>query len=173
MAAQFLTTSRLGNIINMIGLGRQSGILRVIRGQGQTREIGQIRFAEGEPVTALLGNLTGPNALTVLNNWGECIYTFDEHGALDPAEPESPMEVLRRLAADPGRYSPPVGPTSGSWPAYNWPSSAPNTSTDLGGFSAGNSGSTGYGGANNGAPGYGGGNYGGGNYGGGNYGGGG
>ena len=139
MAAQFLTTSRLGNILNMIGLGRQSGILRVVRGQGPTRELGQIRFLEGEPVAALLGQLTGPNALTVLSNWGECVYSFDEQFAPDPSENESSMDLLRRLAADPGHYSPPSSssPTSGSWPAYNWPSSmpspAPSTSTDLGG----------------------------------------
>src|SRR5258708_9074939 len=78
MAAQFLTTSRLSNIINMISLGRQSGILRVIRGQGPTREIGQIKFLDGDPTTALLGQLTGQNALTVLANWGECVYSFDE-----------------------------------------------------------------------------------------------
>jgi hypothetical protein len=137
MAAQFLTTSKLANIINMIALGRQSGILRVIRGQGPTRELGQIKFLDGEPVSALLGQLTGANALTVLSNWGECVYSFDEQYVPDPIENENPMDMLRRLAADPGHYSPPnSNPTSGSWPAYNWPTSmpspAPNTAADFG-----------------------------------------
>ncbi len=73
MAAQFLTTSKLSNIISMITLGRQSGILRVMRGQGPVREMGQIKFYEGTPITALLGQVTGPSALSVLSNWGECI----------------------------------------------------------------------------------------------------
>ena len=166
MAAQFLTTSRLGNIINMIGLGRQSGILRVVRGQGPTRELGQIKFLDGEPVSALLGQLTGPNALTVLSNWGECIYTFDEQFVPDQTEPETSMDMLRRLAADPGHYSPPnSNASSGSWPAYNWPSSmpspAPNTSADLG---ASFPGAGSYPGAGAGTAGYGNGGYGSGGY---------
>lgn len=144
MTTQFLTTSRLSNIINMIGLGRQSGILRVIRGQGQTRELGQIKFVDGEPVTALLGQLTGLNALTVLNNWGECIYSFDEQTVPDPFESESlsnsPMDLLHRLAQDPGRYSPISSASdgnSGSWPTYSWPSTAPSTSQNLGSLPSG------------------------------------
>jgi len=88
MAAQYLTTSRLNNIINMIMLGRQSGILRVVRGQGSNREVGQIQFIDGKAVNALLGQVTGPNALGVLQNWGECVYTFDEQPLREPAEPE-------------------------------------------------------------------------------------
>jgi hypothetical protein len=165
MTTQFLTTSRLSNIINMIGLGRQSGILRVIRGQGQTRELGQIKFVDGEPVTALLGQLTGLNALTVLSNWGECIYSFDEQVVPDPPESESPMDLLNRLAQDPGRYSP-ISSTSdassGSWPTYSWPSTAPSTSQNLGSLPSGTYGPPqGMPGAP-GGPGYGGNPYGGG-----------
>src|SRR5262249_40962255 len=78
MAAQFLTISKLSNIINMIALGQQSGILRVVRGLGATREIGQIKFVNGTPTSALLGQLMGESALTVLTNWGECVYSFEE-----------------------------------------------------------------------------------------------
>ena len=124
MAAQFLTTSRLSNIVNMITLGRQSGILRIIRGQGATREIGQIKFADGEPVSALLGQLTGPNALGVLMNWGECVYAFDEYPTGDFGDSEPSLDG-GRISSDPGRYSPQVGVSSGSWPAYSYPPSAP------------------------------------------------
>lgn len=133
MAAQFLTTSRLGNIINMIALGRQSGILRVIRGNGPTREIGQIKFVDGEPASALLGQLTGQNALTVLSNWGECVYSFDEHAGGDP-DADAGYDSSGRVSSDPGRFSP-TAPSSGSWPAYgyppNYPPSYPNTSSPL------------------------------------------
>lgn len=85
MTAPFVVTSRLGNILQMISLSRQTGILRVIRGQGATREMGQIRFIDGEPVSALLGQLTGEAALGVLSNWGECYYAFDELSVADVA----------------------------------------------------------------------------------------
>lgn len=124
MAAQYLTTSRLSNIVSMITLGHQSGILRVIRGQGAAREIGQIKFAAGEPVSALLGQLTGPNALGVLMNWGECVYAFDEYSTEDLADGDVGPDG-GRIPSDPGRYSPQVGVSSGSWPAYNYPSSSP------------------------------------------------
>lgn len=89
MAAQFLSTSRLSNLISMISLGQQSGILRVMRGEGATREMGQIKFVAGSPVAALLGPLTGPNALNVLMNWGECLYAFDEVGSGEAVDQDS------------------------------------------------------------------------------------
>ncbi len=90
MSAPFVVTSRLGNILQMISLARQTGILRMIRGQGATREMGQIRFIDGAPVSALLGQLTGGAALGVLNNWGECYYAFDELAVADVAGPAGP-----------------------------------------------------------------------------------
>src|SRR5258708_12115597 len=125
MAAQYLTTSRLSNIINMISLGRQSGILRVIRGQGPTREIGQIKFLDGEPTTALLGQLTGQNALTVLANWGECVYSFDEQ-AIGDIDGDMLAAASGRAPSDPGRYVP-SAPSSGSWPSYGYSSSYPTS----------------------------------------------
>src|SRR5260370_9165058 len=113
MAAQFLTTSRLSNIINMISLGRQSGILRVIRGQGPTREIGQIKFLDGDPTTALLGQLTGQNALTVLAHWGECVYSFDEQ-AIGDIDGDMLYDGSGPSPSDPVRYVP-AAPSPPAW----------------------------------------------------------
>jgi hypothetical protein len=128
MASQFLTTSRLSNIINMIVLGRQSGILRVVRGQGSNREVGQIQFIDGKAVNALLGQVTGANALGVLQNWGECVYTFDEQPMRGPAESDPMGYMSGPLPYESGQYSP--DPTStlspgGSWPAYDNRNSQP------------------------------------------------
>lgn len=101
MAAPFVVTSRLGNIIQMISLARQTGILRVIRGQGATREMGQIRFIDGEPVSALLGQLTGEAALGVLNNWGECYYAFDELSVADVAGTGAPRSPTGQFGLSP------------------------------------------------------------------------
>ncbi|HEX8727769.1 MAG TPA: hypothetical protein VF739_04060, partial [Ktedonobacterales bacterium] len=78
MASRFTPTTRLSNVVQMITLSKQTGILRATRGQGPQREMGQIRFIAGEPVSALLGSLTGGTALSALSNWGECMYLFDE-----------------------------------------------------------------------------------------------
>ncbi len=128
MASQFLTTSRLNNIINMIALGRQSGILRVVRGQGSAREMGQIQFVDGNAVTALLGQVTGANALSVLQNWGECIYSFDEASLPESQIPESmnypPAYEGAQPATDPtSSFQPGI-----SWPTYNNTYSQPNPS---------------------------------------------
>lgn len=124
MAAQFLTISRLSNIINMITLGQQSGILRVIRGQGAGREVGQIKFTNGTPTSALLGQLTGTNAMSVLSNWGECVYSFEEL-------PQGDSDYLAQSYDQRGDSSYPSyalnsGPLPNvPWPSYSFPSSAP------------------------------------------------
>lgn len=122
MAARFVPTSRLSNIIQMIMLSRQSGILRAIRGQESARQMGQIRFVNGQPASVLFGQMVGENALNALMGWGECMYSFDEF-ATEGSESEgyySPSD-----AGSFGNTPPPN--TTGSWPSYGYPSS-PNYS---------------------------------------------
>ncbi len=83
MSEQYLSTSRLVNVIQLIALGRQTGVFKVYRGQGSTREQAEIHFLEGRPTYAVLGQLVGNAALAVLQNWGECLYVFLE-GPLPP-----------------------------------------------------------------------------------------
>jgi hypothetical protein len=133
MAARFVGTSRLSNIIQMITISRQSGILRATRNQNGMREMGQIRFLQGEPVTALLGSLTGGAALNALSAWGECMYAFDESEYDADMPPYDPA-----MQSTSGPYSPvsPAG-TGSSWPSYGYPttsslSSLPPTPPDFG-----------------------------------------
>ncbi len=120
MAARFVVTSRLSNIIQMVTISRQTGILRVTRNQNGIREMGQIRFIEGEPVSALFGSLTGGAALNALSVWGECMYAFDENendgdmSAIDPSAHQMP--------APPSPTSP--AGTGSSWPSYGYPSTS-------------------------------------------------
>lgn len=132
MASRFISTNRLSNIIQMVTLSKQSGILRATRGQGPQREMGQIRFIAGEPVSALLGSLTGGTALAALSNWGECLYTFDEIAA---AEGDT---SFNDQAGSSTPYTAPISPThqshpspslppmsAGSWPSsYGYPSTS-------------------------------------------------
>jgi hypothetical protein len=146
MPAQYLATNRLANVIQLITLGRQTGILRVYRGQGPSREAGQIQFVEGQPAAGLLGELIGNAAIRVLSNWGECFYAFEDiyfesdattateddpwgmpYGA--PPLGESPWGS--RAASNPGASNPPGGPASGTWPGYGTqtPSMYPNANS--------------------------------------------
>jgi len=124
MAARFISTSRLGNIIQMITLSRQTGILRVVRtqgqGQGALRELGQIRFVQGEPVTALLGETTGGAALNALANWGECDYAFDTSADQD-TESDPTLGSIGVAGGYPS--SPAMSPTSSPSISSSWPSS--------------------------------------------------
>jgi hypothetical protein len=131
MPAQYLFTSRLANVIQLITLGRQTGILRVYRGQGAAREVGQIQFVDGQPAAGLLAELIGNAAIRVLSNWGECYYAFDEvplegdvsAGAFEADGWGTPYGASP--AGDPGwagrSTSLPSGGTAGtntSWPSY-------------------------------------------------------
>lgn len=122
MAARFVPTSRLSNIIQMIMLSGQSGILRAIRGQESARQMGQIRFAAGQPSSVLFGQMVGENALNALMGWGECMYSFDEF-ASEGADSDGYYS-----SGDGAPYvnTPAPAPT-GSWPSYGYPSS-PNYS---------------------------------------------
>jgi hypothetical protein len=124
MASPFVATSRLSNIIQMITLSRQSGILRVIRGHGPTRELGQIRFVNGEPAAALLGHMVGMGALNALGNWGECQYAFDESAG---GETDDPMLAVRQGQAPLTGPLPSMPNPSASWPpyGYQYPPSGP------------------------------------------------
>src|SRR5690348_5778495 len=137
MPTQYLGTNRLANVIQLITLGRQTGILRVYRGHGPSREAGQIQFVDGQPAAGLLGELIGNAAIRVLSNWGECFYAFDEvyyetdattaaeddpWGTPYGAPPLGDSPWTSRSASNP-----PGGSPSGSWPGYgtNTPSSYP------------------------------------------------
>jgi hypothetical protein len=108
---------RLSNIIQMIMLSRQSGILRAIRGQESARQMGQIRFVNGQAASVLFGQMVGENALNALMGWGECMYSFDEI-ASEGTEPDGYYST-----SDAGQYGTPLPSGTGTWPSYGYPSS--------------------------------------------------
>jgi len=121
MAARFVPTMRLSNIIQMITLSRQSGILRAIRGQDSARQMGQIRFVNGQAASVLYGQMVGENALNALMGWGECMYSFDEI-ASDSAEPDGYYS-----SSDGAQYgTTPLPSGTGSWPSYGGYPSSPS-----------------------------------------------
>ena len=76
MSEQFFSTSRLSNVMKLIMLGHQTGLLLVGRGVAAAREEGSIQFINGEIAMATVGQLRGSAAMAVLQNWGESTYQF-------------------------------------------------------------------------------------------------
>jgi hypothetical protein len=69
-------TDRLSNVIQVIQLGRKSGLLTVERGADIAFEEGTIAFVNGEPTDALVGQYIGREAFYWLNSWGPCRFAF-------------------------------------------------------------------------------------------------
>ncbi len=78
------STDRLSNVIEVLELGRQSGLLAVERGAGATLEQGEIYFIFGRATFAATGHLRGREALAMLGQWGPCRFAF---------EPEAPQPI--------------------------------------------------------------------------------
>jgi hypothetical protein len=70
------TTDNLLNIIQVIQLGRKTGILTTERGEGITREDGQLIFVNGQITQANSDRLVGQQALDRLKTWGGCRFIF-------------------------------------------------------------------------------------------------
>ena len=77
MAQQKATiTNNLADVIQVIQLGRKSGVLTVERGVGKTFEEGMITFVNGQAVEAQTTVFNGQNALRLLGSWGACRFAF-------------------------------------------------------------------------------------------------
>ncbi|HEX6483129.1 MAG TPA: DUF4388 domain-containing protein [Ktedonobacteraceae bacterium] len=69
-------TNSLASLIQVIQLGRKSGVLTVERGEGATFEEGMITFVNGEAVEAKTTFFNGQNAFRLLRIWETCRYAF-------------------------------------------------------------------------------------------------
>lgn len=70
------TTDHLVAIIATIKMERQSGQLRVRRGEGLTTEEGILTFHQGQITRASVGRRSNAEALNWLSTWGQAHYTF-------------------------------------------------------------------------------------------------
>ena len=69
-------TDRLVSIIQIIQLGRKTGLLTARRGEGITQEMGTITFLKGQITQTAVGRRRGSEALNWLTTWGNCRFTF-------------------------------------------------------------------------------------------------
>lgn len=66
----------LGNVLELIRMRRQSGLLSVERMQGGHFEEGEIYFQHGQPMYASTGQMNGHEALVWLLSWHQVYFTF-------------------------------------------------------------------------------------------------
>lgn len=119
------TADRLSNIIEIVELGRKSGLLAVERGSNQTYEQGEVYFFQGRAIYAAVEGLRGREALGVLGGWGQCRFAFESDAPAPtpnvPLTPPAKQQTSQRAAPFPASSQPgyPQQPTSG--PAnYSW-----------------------------------------------------
>lgn len=75
--ARDTATDRLSNVIEVVELGRRTGLLSAERGSGTSGEEGALYFIGGRAVYAAVAGLRGREALTALGQWGPCYFSFD------------------------------------------------------------------------------------------------
>ena len=90
-------TDQLANVIEVVELGRRTGLLSVERGSGSVHEEGEIYFLHGRATYASLAGLRGREALAAMSRWGACRFSFDR---------EMPSPVPNIAAPPPGPPAP-------------------------------------------------------------------
>jgi Domain of unknown function (DUF4388) len=85
-------TDRLTSIIQVLQLGRKTGLLTIERGEGETFEEGTITFVDGQITQAHSGYIAGQEAFDWLSTWGPCLFAFintPEDHSVYSQEPEN------------------------------------------------------------------------------------
>ena len=99
-------TDRLANVIQVIELGRKTGVLTVERNTGLSIEEGFIYFVRGHITHASVGQRVGLEALNRLNSWGACRFTFVSSTSPRNTGPHTPipdsLSANRVKDTDPG-----------------------------------------------------------------------
>ncbi|MHB8599358.1 MAG: DUF4388 domain-containing protein [Ktedonobacteraceae bacterium] len=88
-------TDRLVSIIQLIQLGRKTGVLSAKRGDGITQEEGTITFIKGQITQTSVGRRRDSEALNWLTTWSNCRFTFvssdpSDTSSLPPISPNMP-----------------------------------------------------------------------------------
>ncbi|WP_201378954.1 DUF4388 domain-containing protein [Ktedonobacter sp. SOSP1-85] len=114
-------TDNLNNVIQVIQLGRKTGLLTVQKESGPASEEGEITFFRGQISQARLGHLRDQQAISLFATWKSCFFTFvpfDTDRATGPqttvTNPSLP--ALRQLS--PNQAPPSYASGSGPLPPY-------------------------------------------------------
>lgn len=137
-------TNRLADVIEVVELGRRTGLLMVERGAGDMVEEGEIYFLNGRASYAAVERVRGHDALAVLGGWGACRFSFDTEAGrpatnLSPTAPSGPASqdswssmpsgpIRRETSSPAGWYAPPSQSSSPDYPTFP---SAPNSTSQV------------------------------------------
>jgi hypothetical protein len=69
-------TNQIATVIDVLQLGKKTGILTVERGEGETFEEGTLTFVNGQVVQAAIGPYSGRDAAAKLFSWQACRFLF-------------------------------------------------------------------------------------------------
>ncbi|GAC1454397.1 MAG: hypothetical protein PVSMB4_15010 [Ktedonobacterales bacterium] len=119
-------TDRLSNVIEVVELGRRTGMLCAERGAGPTFEEGEVYFVGGTAVYAAVAHLRGREALAVLGQWTGCRFAFEPDAARPApnlAGASSPLGVPAAQRAH--AQSRPMPPASHGTGGNGWSWSTP------------------------------------------------
>lgn len=105
----------LSQVIEVIELGRRTGLLSIERDDWAGLEEGDIYFVEGEAIYACTGAKTGRVALEVLRGWGTCRFAFLSNIPRPTPNIVPPGRVARPAQTGSMR---PSGPPSRPMPNY-------------------------------------------------------
>lgn len=108
------TTDRLANIIEVIELGRRSGLLTVERGADHTAEQGELYFWQGHAIYAVVNGLRGRDALQSLAVWGLCRFAFEPNAPRPTSNISAPAAAPQPARPVQGQVD---GASSGFFPA--------------------------------------------------------
>lgn len=120
--ARDTATDRLSNVIEVVELGRRTGLLSAERGMGSSYEEGEIYFVSGRAIyaatyavsAAATSSAAGREAWGALSQWGVCRFAFDPTA-------ERPDANLAAAFGD-------TGPQTGVGPA--WPTTRRNPASN-------------------------------------------
>src|SRR5215469_16415634 len=102
-------TNKLSNVIDVVEMGRRTGMLSVERGGGSVLEVGEVYFVSGVPIYAALAGLRGREALLALANWGPCRFAFDTESTPPPANIVVTNPTLHAAHRNQPSSTPPMG----------------------------------------------------------------
>ena len=131
---------RLGDILELIRMRKQNGMLSLERFLNNRFEEGEIYFQSGQPTYAQTGQLTGQEALAYLLSWRQIYFTF-LHDVLRPptnTPVPTPVPLKERVAVSistPQASAIPASPrpspvnTAGAIPALS--GNLPQVNTDV------------------------------------------
>ena len=124
---------RLGDILELIRMRKQSGVLSLERSLNNRFEEGEIFFQSGQPTYAHTGQLTGQDALAYLLGWRQVYFTFLNDVPRPPTTipASNPIPAQERVAVSISTPQAPAIPTTPRPVPVNTAGAMPTLSANL------------------------------------------